>query len=255
MARFRLDKPIDIRVMGAHLQGGAGVDHYVPDAVFWAVRDALLVSGYTLTLSILDSEMVALTLADHFLKGTVPNVADWTTTNVGTGTSTIELPNAGRGRLIVATGVGAVNDRSQIQSLIAPTINNWNRLEAYMLRVSADVHNDTLQTATWGLWDGATTGCRFIQLGTTQVQCRTEVAGVATNTAVNKAITAAGQYRIVARTTSVEFYIDNVLVATHTTNIPTSATLQLRAFMQTLNTGANRRLFCDFAQLQLFPIS
>lgn len=68
------------------------------------------------------------------------------------------------------------------------------------------------------------------------VACRTVSDGVVTSTKVNinQSVRAPNVYQIIATTSSVEFYVNGRLVATHTTNIPT---VPLNVYFSTGDSG------------------
>ena len=65
----------------------------------------------------------------------------------------------------------------------------------------------------------------FININGSTIQARTVSGGVATTTnyAVGSTVDKFYSYTIIASKTKVEFFFDGILVATHTTNIPTAA--------------------------------
>jgi hypothetical protein len=76
-----------------------------------------------------------------------------------------------------------------------------------------------------GLADGTdrNNAIEFISTTGSTISCRTVVGGVATETAyaIGSTVNYMRVYKIIATSSSVQFYLNNSLMATHTTNIPT----------------------------------
>ena len=97
----------------------------------------------------------------------------------------------------------------------------------------------------------------FLTAGTglsqTQMACRTVSGGVTTQTVVEVTPGLDHNYRIFASSNSVNFYVDGVLVANHTTNIPTSA---LNVFIGIGATGTSYAAFIpSYVSFEFVPSS
>jgi hypothetical protein len=116
--------------------------------------------------------------------------------------------------------------------------------------ISDATDNYTLIAGFFNNYTGATDGCYFYYNHATNTDwvVTTVKDGVATTTDTNVALTASTWYKLSvvvnAAATSVGFYINNSLVATHTTNIPSGVGDALGAgiYTERLSTGGTARM-------------
>ena len=192
---------------------------------------------------------------------------DFTNFQTGTGASVNFSFNGETNRFGIAgcsTGTTATG-RSAIGTGASNAMYLGNGLAIYRAAVKVVTLSDaTNRFIVQSGWTDSTIGtptdaARFYYTDTagTEWQCETRSAGTSTITAVGSALVAGQWYihEIVvnAAGTSVEFYLDGTLVATHTTNIPTGL-----ARLVGIHTGINktvgttaRTLEVDYILLQM----
>ena len=165
---------------------------------------------------------------DDFLD---PNVSAWTKTG------TVGVVVAGKNGLCSsvagATAYGGIYQNGRPWILSGPTIT----FEATVK------HVDSTSDAFIGFSEDNTTfnntvGFRRIGSGANW-RCYTTVGGVSTDTdsGIAFATGAFKTFKIIATPTSIAFYIDGSLVATHTTNIPTAAYMGITILNYNLSTA------------------
>jgi hypothetical protein len=102
----------------------------------------------------------------------------------------------------------------------------YDNVESFVLWAQAP----TLTTMffIFGLWDGVSlaNGCGFVFDTNVDalLRARTTTGGVPVNTTMT-AVSTLSKYEIRMSTGQADFYLDNVLVATHTTGLPTGVAL------------------------------
>ncbi len=92
----------------------------------------------------------------------------------------------------------------------------------------------------------------FINLTGSIIQARTVSNGVATTTDYNVGASVCNyyDYKIVASNSRVDFYFNNSLIATHTTNIPL---VPLNMYFDTSSWAGNVPVYIDYVRLELAP--
>ena len=105
-----------------------------------------------------------------------------------------------------------------------------------------------------GLVSGAdrNNAIEFINLTGSIIQARTVSNGVATTTDYNVGASVNNyyDYKIVASNTQVDFYFNNLLIASHTTNIPL---VMLNVYFDTSSWAGNVPVYIDYVRLELAP--
>lgn len=173
---------------------------------------------------------------EPFIMTTVPD--EFYTTAVGAGVTTFNGAGVKNGRVVLNTGTVA-NDNAGIWSNIKFKLEAWQKVEFSVKGLKLSHSNPAVLSYFWGLRYDSSNVIRFNQVATGQIQAfnRNATDAVTTNLAFDPVLRR--NYKIVMTPTKVKYYINNILVATHTTYIPPSnLLLQMYILVQTLDTTA-----------------
>jgi len=172
---------------------------------------------------------------EDFISDTL-NPALWESGTTGTGVVSVSEG-------LVKLFTPADGDYAQIYGLQNWNLNNVNQIE-FQTRVKptlhADADNQLAIGVTGDISDWARDDCFFVSLASTSdvndINCQTEKDNVKTNT--DSALTNGvwSTIKIIIKGTSVKYYVNNVLQATHTTNIPDD--IGLFPFIRMFNSDA-----------------
>lgn len=182
---------------------------------------------------------------DHFAgDGTLD--ARWTATVAGSGAVT--LPNATPTLCRLSTGA-TIGSTAEIGWSTRYAMVGANKFATAIARyaITSAVDNITVVNLRFitATGDVAQVGVRGVD-STTFFSCRTASGGVPTTTVTTVPIdTDQHLFGVYMFPDRVRFYIDNALVAEHTTNIPTAA-VQPRLTANNVTTGADRTMDADF---------
>lgn len=187
---------------------------------------------------------------EYFLGTVIP--PHYSTSIVGTATITYKGATVKTGRVELATGT-AINDEAGFIGDIKVILEQWREVEFEIKGFKISTSNSAEASYFVALRNSGNDIIKFLNTTTGQIRAETRSGGISTTADIYYDPTYRRDLKIKMTKDEVNYYINNHLLASHTTNIPSNVALNVFVDVKNLASGVARTLEFDSIRITVKP--